>query len=326
MLILVSARFQAWLNKWARNIYSLLASLGLSWKSAQINNDLLDLTEQISKESSRYPVAQGSFGDVWKCIRKHPRITVAVKCLRLEIPNDNCKTKITERLEHDLQRNTKLKHANLLPLLGITQGFGPLPAIVSPWMNKGSLTILLERDFQQLTLTRMLQIVVHSENIVHGDLTGNNILIDENGKAFVADHGILIFCAELHGTSYIRSNVRWAAPENFQVPEDDESISSPQLASDIYSFACIMLQVFTGKVPYSEFRSDHQVTVQILRGRKPARPMTPSIADALWDFMQKCWLDKLEQRPSANEVLTFIQGQLEESSCSHATRDATAVS
>ncbi|KAG1872879.1 kinase-like domain-containing protein [Suillus tomentosus] len=298
-------------------------------------NSLLDLTEQISKESSRYPVAQGSFGDVWKCIRKHPRITVAVKCLRLEIPNDNCKTKITERLEHDLQRNTKLKHANLLPLLGITQGFGPLPAIVSPWMNKGSLTILLERDFQQLTLTRMLQILkdvasaieyLHSENIVHGDLTGNNILIDENGKAFVADHGLLIFCAELHGTSYIRSNVRWAAPENFQVPEDDESISSPQLASDIYSFACIMLQVFTGKVPYSEFRSDHQVTVQILRGRKPARPMTPFIADALWDFMQKCWLDKLEQRPSANEVLTFIQGQLEESSCSHATRDATAVS
>jgi len=96
MMILLPARFQAWLNKWARNIYSLLANFGLSWKSAQIKNDLLDLTEQISKESSRYPVAQGSFGDVWKCIRKHPRITVAVKCLRLEIPNDNCKTKITE--------------------------------------------------------------------------------------------------------------------------------------------------------------------------------------------------------------------------------------
>jgi serine/threonine protein kinase len=101
---------------------------------------------------------------------------------------------------------------------------------------------------------------VHSNNIVHGDLTGvsttdtsfvravidatqNNILINENGTAFVADHGILILCAEVHGTSYIRSNVRWAAPENFQVPEDDESIGSPQMASDIYSFGCIMLQV-----------------------------------------------------------------------------------
>jgi serine/threonine protein kinase len=330
---LFPARFQAWLKKWRWKLRLLLANLGLGWNLVQqgnvktiygknTKNDLLDLTEQISKESSRYPVAQGSFGDVWKCIRKHPRITVervAVKCLRLEIPNDNCKTKITERLEHDLQRNIQLKHANLLPLLGIAQGYGPLPAIVSPWMHKGSLTMLLERDFQQLTLTRMLQILkdvasalqyLHSRNIVHGDLTGSNILIDENGNTFVADHGILILCAELHGTSYIRSNVRWAAPENFQVPEDNESISSPQLASDIYSFGCIMLQVFTGKVPYSEFRSDHQVTVQILRGRKPARPVTPPIADALWDFMQKCWLDKPEHRPSAKEALIFIQEQL----------------
>jgi hypothetical protein len=70
------------------------------------------------------------------------------------------------------------------------------------------------------------------------------------------------------------------------------------------------LQVFTGKVPYSELRSDHQVTVQILRGRKPARPVTSPIADALWDFMQKCWLDEPERRPSAKEVLMFIQGQL----------------
>ncbi|KAG2053181.1 kinase-like protein, partial [Suillus hirtellus] len=163
---------------------------------------------------------------------------------------------------------------------------------------------------------------VHSENIVHGDLTGmsttnisfktiidatqNNILINETGDTFMADHGILIFCAELHGTSYIRSNVQWAAPENFQVTEDEESISSPQLALDIYSFGCIMLQVFTGKVPYSEFRSDHQVTVQILRGQKPAQPVTPSITDAIWVFMQECWLDKLEEQPSANKVLTFM--------------------
>jgi hypothetical protein len=37
---------------------------------------LLDLTEQISKESCRYPIAKGSYGDVWKCIYKHPKIMV----------------------------------------------------------------------------------------------------------------------------------------------------------------------------------------------------------------------------------------------------------
>ncbi|KAG2118247.1 kinase-like domain-containing protein [Suillus cothurnatus] len=326
----VLARFQAWLKYW--DLCLLLAYLRLGWTSAQqahvktihdknTTNDLLDLTEQISKESCRYPIAKGSYGDVWKCIYKHPKIMVevAVKCLRLEIPDDSCKNKIIERLERVLQRNTQLEHANLLPILGITRGFGPLPAIVSPWMHKGSLTMLLERDFQQLTLTRMLQILkdvasalqyLHSKNLVHGDLTGNNILVNENGTAFVADHGILNFCDQFHGTSHIRSNARWAAPEKFEVPEDDESRSVPQLASDIYSFGCIMLQVFTGKVPYSEFRSHQQAALQILKGRKPTQPVTPPIADALWDFMQKCWLDKPEHRPSAKEVFIFICAQL----------------
>ena len=51
-------------------------------------------------------------------------------------------------------------------------------------------------------------------------------------------------CSELAGTSYIRSNVRWAAPELFEVPEDTDSLPVPNPASDIYSFGCIMLQVF----------------------------------------------------------------------------------
>jgi len=305
------AGIQARLNKWKRRLYSLL---GLGSGTL-----LPDLTGQINKELSRYPVAQGNFGDVWKCTqRAGPSQLVAVKCLRIEISDDDCKEKIILRLERELRQNTKLKHSNLLPLLGTTQGFGPLPAIVSPWMNKGSLTMFLERDFQQLTIIRKLQILnnvasglqyLHSKSIVHGDLTGSNILIDEKGKAFVADHGILTICSELIGTSYITSNVRWAAPENFKISKDEESASSPELPSDIYSFGCIMLQVLTGKVPYSECRSDHQVVVLILRGKQPTRPVNPHVENSLWDFMQKCWLDA-EHRQSANGIVKFVRGQL----------------
>jgi hypothetical protein len=108
-----------------------------------------------------------------KCL---PFCQVAVKCLRIDIADDGlkkvftevcetlvhipiCSTTATQRLEHELQQNTKLKHRNLLPLMGITRGFGPLPALVSPWMHNGSLTMLLDRDFQHLTNIRMLQIV-----------------------------------------------------------------------------------------------------------------------------------------------------------------------
>ncbi|KAJ8590707.1 kinase-like protein [Rhizopogon salebrosus TDB-379] len=312
MVLFSHTGIQVLLNKWKRTLLFLLGCNSLI---------LPDLTGQINKESSRYPVAQGSLGDVWKCTRQvKPPQLVAVKCLRIDIADDCLKKMFTERLEHELQQNTQLKHRNLLPLIGITRGFGSLPAIVSPWMHNGSLTMLLDRDFQHLTIIRMLQILrdiasalqyLHSKDIAHGDLTGNNILIDEKGNAFVADHGILAFCSELSGASYITSNVRWTAPENFRISEDEEPISppGPQLAPDIYSFGCVMLQVFTGRVPYSECRSDHQVVVQILRGKTPVRPLNP-IGDTLWDFTQKCWLEA-EHRPLAKEVFGFIHRQLQ---------------
>jgi hypothetical protein len=64
-----------------------------------------------------------------------------------------------------------------------------------------------------------------------------------DGSALVADHGLLTTCSDLNGTSYIRSNVRWAAPALFEVPDTADVPSLPKIASDIYSFGCIAFQV-----------------------------------------------------------------------------------
>ncbi|KAG1882778.1 hypothetical protein F4604DRAFT_352390 [Suillus subluteus] len=36
----------------------------------------------------------------------------------------------------------QLSHDNILPLEGVTEGFGPLPALVTPWMENGSLNTI----------------------------------------------------------------------------------------------------------------------------------------------------------------------------------------
>ncbi|KAG2030981.1 kinase-like domain-containing protein [Suillus americanus] len=219
-----------------------------------------------------------------------------------------------QRLLDDFHARKQLHHENLLSLLGFSHDFGLLPAMVSPWIHNGSLTTYLEHHFAELTIEQKLRIfvetinngiAVHSKGVVHGDLTANNILIDSDRNVHVADHGILAMCSEISGTSYIRSNVRWAAPELFEVAEDDESLTPPQPASDIYSFGCIMLQVMTGRPPYADVRSDHQVTVLIIKGKKPTRPSSPHDVDPFWDFIEECWGDT-ERRPSAVDVLTFL--------------------
>ncbi|KAG1749419.1 kinase-like domain-containing protein [Suillus lakei] len=170
----------------------------------------------------------------------------------------------SQRLLGDFHARKQLQHENLLSLLGFSYQFGLLPAMVSPWIHNGSLTTHLEHNFAELTIEPKIRILrqvaaaisyLHSKGVVHGDLTATT----GSSQCVLSSRGLHI--SEV--------TVRWAAPELFEVPENEESLSPPKPASDIYSFGCIMLQVMTGRPPYAEVRSDHQVTVLILKGKKP---------------------------------------------------------
>lgn len=288
---------------------------------ADINSEnerqLDDLTPKVVKDSAfTYAVAQGSFGDVWKCsLRSSGKddsvtVEVAVKCVRIEIQNDQFKETVNERLMNDFSKWKPLRHDNILILYGFAYGFGPVPAIVSPWMSNGSLSTYLDKNYDSLSMANKFGLLadvaaglqyLHSNEVAHADLTGSNVLINRDGRAIVADYGLLTTCSDLNGTSYIRSNVRWAAPELFEVPDTDDTPNSPKLESDIYSFGCIAYQVLSGQQPYYNIRSDHQVVVAILRGVKPKRPDVPAIEDCHWNFIEKCWVE-LSQRPPIADV------------------------
>jgi serine/threonine protein kinase len=79
----------------------------------------------------------------------------------------------------------------------------------------------------------------------------SNVLINENGKAVLADFGLSRLLAD-HETSFFASHnsgaVRWAAPEiiPLDINKPDEDVDKPNKTSDIYSFGCIMMQVTLG--------------------------------------------------------------------------------
>ncbi|OJA14535.1 hypothetical protein AZE42_11080 [Rhizopogon vesiculosus] len=62
-------------------------------------------------------------------------------------------------LLREYRARKQLQHENLLPLLGFSYEFGPLPAMISPWMKNGSLTTYLGKNFAELTIKRKLQIL-----------------------------------------------------------------------------------------------------------------------------------------------------------------------
>ncbi|KIJ08812.1 hypothetical protein PAXINDRAFT_18073 [Paxillus involutus ATCC 200175] len=98
----------------------------------------IDLTFRLFRQSI-YPVAYGWRSDIWKCAVKQDAQSseVAVKSIRShdlgaeDIYNKN------EQLRPALKLRARLKHENILPLLGVATGFGRFTALVYPWMENG---------------------------------------------------------------------------------------------------------------------------------------------------------------------------------------------
>ncbi|KAF8552980.1 kinase-like protein [Imleria badia] len=227
----------------------------------------------------------------------------------------------SKRIYRELKVWAKLEHECVLPLYGISFGFGKFPAMVCPWLEGGTLSKYLEHH-EGVQLHTRLQLLsdiadglhyLHGCGIVHGDLTGSNVLIKDNGKACLSDFGLSRIFTDVTGSSYmtstVRGSVRWAAPELFEIDQEQQKEPTrvlPNPQSDIYSFGSTMLQVLTGEVPYHYYKNDAQVLVALSRGLRPARPDEPPIADVHWEFMQRCWASSQSKRSSKN-VRPFIE-------------------
>lgn len=126
-----------------------------------------------------------------------------------------------------------------------------LADILSSSCEKSPKVYLIVSSATRLCLCANLVLTVHSCDIIHGDLTGSNILLDINGRSRICDFGMSTIMAEFQGTSYFTSSiggaVRWAAPELYRVREEG---SAPAIthACDIYSCGSVILQVRTHNI------------------------------------------------------------------------------
>ncbi|KAF7986174.1 hypothetical protein HWV62_38570 [Athelia sp. TMB] len=155
-------------------------------------------------------------------------------------------------------------------------------------------------------LTRYLS--VHSQNIIHGDLTGKNVLVNDQGVACIIDFGLSVIQVEFDGTHYLTSNVggamRYRAPELMPGLETSELSSfKPKLttACDIWSLGCVVLEILSGEIPYFNI-PDICLMLNILRGNIPDRPENPALDDEFWGYIKEMWGNSSCERPEVEEA------------------------
>ncbi|KAF9222420.1 kinase-like protein [Gyrodon lividus] len=287
---------------------------------------LPDLTGSVFKLGDQYSEG-GSFGDVYRCNCHGNSGTkeVAVKAFRFKFTvverDGNGSDRSIKMIRRELGIWRRLDHHNIVPFLGIVYGFGrhECASLVSSWMPNGTLQNLLANHHSKLTVTHQLQLLLniangllylHSFPIIHGDLTCNNVLLDEHYNARLTDFGYASLVGETpEALAYLQMStmrpgtLRWAAPE--QISHNPEETLQRTTKSDVYSFGNIALQVFSGKQPWSEVR-DVPVILLLAQGKKPGRPQFSPIDDHHWEFIQSCW-SKVPERPSAREIVSVLQ-------------------
>lgn len=103
---------------------------------------------------------------------------------------------------------------------------------------------------------------------------------------------------------------RWLAPELIKPPSQkghQQSAGTEQ--ADIFAFAMLGIEVFTGKLPFGDVGREKAV-LMISRGKRPEEPYGAErrgLTAEIWLFIQRCWQEDPAQRPDINVVVTAWQ-------------------
>jgi len=168
---------------------------------------------------------------------------------------------------------------------------------------------------------------MHDLHIVHGDLKGANILINEDERACLADFGLTTITgvatrasARASRASLISNDTlmsftaggtyRWMSPElldpeRFGVSESEGD--RPTRQSDCYALGMVIYEVLCGHHPHVEIESDIMVMNAIIEGDRPKYPGSHlGFSPELWEVTERCWLEDRNRRPSIEDILSCL--------------------
>ena len=147
----------------------------------------------------------------------------------------------------------------------------------------------------------------HLSNFLTWAPVKSNILIDQTGRALLADFGLLTpLSADLsYSSSYMQgSTARWMSPELIDPVRFGFETSRPTKPSDCYALGMVIYETVSGDLPFL-WLADVAVFVRVLRGERP--PRKAGFSNSVWKMLEQCWESQPDARPSIEDVLRCLE-------------------
>ena len=141
-----------------------------------------------------------------------------------------------------------------------------------------------------------------------------NVLINRNGRAQLADFGLLTIVSDpahvtVASSSYMSGGtIRWMSPELL----DPEQNNRPTKSSDCYALGMVIYEVLSGRTPFHQL-GDLVVMRRVPEGLRPERPQGEEgvlFTDGLWGMVERCWAPGPDDRPSIDTILSCLRTPL----------------
>ncbi len=205
---------------------------------------------------------------------------VAVKMLREQFARD---TSVRLRFEREAQAAANFSHPHIVEVYDVGE-HGTAPYIVMEYVKGETLKQVIDEEgpFDPDDVSALLEQIgaaldyAHARGVVHRDVKPQNILVDDEGLAKVADFGIAkaITDSNLTETGTGIGTVHYLSPE-----QANGLMATP--SSDVYSLGIVAFEMLTQALP---FDAESPVAVAVAHTRdEPPRPSTiePTITGAV---------------------------------------------
>lgn len=223
----------------------------------------------------------GGFAEVYHCQDTKIGRTVAVKVFT-DTKGELAEAMVAGRLDH--QHVVDVYSANVLP--------DQTPYIVFKYIAGETLEAHLEKaTYRRMTLNEQTLSIIrqiasaidhaHGRKIIHRDVKPSNIIVGEDGHAYLTDFGLgeIKQAADQDGrsarsTTLLQSRMGGTIP--YMAPEQIKGDVTGSNATDLYSFGVVVYEMLTGQLPYHKGR-ETQIILQI--ASEDAMPLPPQIAN-----------------------------------------------
>lgn len=279
-------------------------------------------------------IGGGTFGSVYAAINLDSNLLMAVKEIRLQDPQ--LIPKIAQQIRDEMGVLEVLDHPNIVSYQGIEVHRDKVYLFME-YCAGGSLASLLEHgrvEDETVIMVYALQLLeglayLHEAGIVHRDIKPGNILLDHNGVIKYVDFGAAKIIARQGRTkapmdAFSSSSSAGYSQESqlaqqfknqktmtgtpmYMSPEsirgDSAKLIHHQGAVDIWSMGCVILEMATGRRPWSALDNEWAIMYNIAQGKQPQLPTREQLSDVGIDFLRRCFECDPMKRSTAAELL-----------------------